>query len=496
MSTSRIPCSIAFLAAASAASPAAYGVLFREPLKPAAPELDHVSTFPSGSVMVTSVLLKLDWMYAQPAGTFFRSRRRTRPAPLLRSATPFPPGLLLRARLASASHGTTGSLSHPRVGARPLAVDRKIASVPQTAIAPNLHQPLDVEVHLATEVTLNLVLAVDDLAQPAYLVLGQVADPGVRTNVGPLQDLPGRAGTDTINGRQSGLNPPIARNVYTSDSSHFSSASLSLPLLMLRVVANHQDYAFAANDLAPLATCFDRCSYFHVFSPQLPAAQELAANQDRQRERWTIRPRERSNGDRANRTRSPGRIRPAPSRMLADTCATTWLPSPNSIRNKALGSASITVPSTSAASSAGIPRPERRRPNGPAAQTRSISHLSGGWWERVAQGSGHCFDRSIAIDLDQVASASVVFQDGDCLHEIHLQPPASRLLAVIHPLVQLSAAAVAYPLDRGRAVQRVVAGMAGPAQPSARESRQEGNLWHLDVDYAVDPAPLALQHLI
>ena len=38
-----------------------------------------------------------------------------------------------------------------------------------------------------------------------------------------------------------------------------------------------------------------------------------------QRERRIIRPRVRSNADRATRTRSPGMIRPAPSRMPADT---------------------------------------------------------------------------------------------------------------------------------------------------------------------------------
>src|SRR5207253_1802816 len=78
--TWRMPCSIALRAAESAARPAAYGVLLREPLKPAAPDEPHVSTLPSGSVIVTIVLLKLDWMYALPRGTFLRSRRRTRPA--------------------------------------------------------------------------------------------------------------------------------------------------------------------------------------------------------------------------------------------------------------------------------------------------------------------------------------------------------------------------------------------------------------------------------
>jgi len=45
---------------------------------PAAPEEPQVSTLPSGSVIVTMVLLKLLWMYATPRGTFLRSRRRTR----------------------------------------------------------------------------------------------------------------------------------------------------------------------------------------------------------------------------------------------------------------------------------------------------------------------------------------------------------------------------------------------------------------------------------
>src|SRR5918911_4722983 len=58
--TWRMPCSMALRAALSAARPAAYGVLLRDPLKPAAPEEPHVSTLPSGSVIVTMVLLKLD----------------------------------------------------------------------------------------------------------------------------------------------------------------------------------------------------------------------------------------------------------------------------------------------------------------------------------------------------------------------------------------------------------------------------------------------------
>src|SRR5689334_16506904 len=82
-----MPASIALRAAESAAKPAAYGVLLREPLKPAPPELDQQTVLPCGSVMVTNVLLKLDWIYARPTGTFLRSRRRALAGPRLRSAT-------------------------------------------------------------------------------------------------------------------------------------------------------------------------------------------------------------------------------------------------------------------------------------------------------------------------------------------------------------------------------------------------------------------------
>src|SRR3954471_13033178 len=67
----RMPWSIAFLAASSAASCAANGVDLREPLKPRTPADDHDTTLPETSVMVTMVLLNVDWMWQMPLWTFF-----------------------------------------------------------------------------------------------------------------------------------------------------------------------------------------------------------------------------------------------------------------------------------------------------------------------------------------------------------------------------------------------------------------------------------------
>src|SRR5438105_11126057 len=56
-SSDRIPTAFAALPALRAACVAANGVPFRDPLKPMPPALDQATTFPSVSVIVTTVLL-------------------------------------------------------------------------------------------------------------------------------------------------------------------------------------------------------------------------------------------------------------------------------------------------------------------------------------------------------------------------------------------------------------------------------------------------------
>src|SRR5262249_25583748 len=82
-----MPCSIARLAAPSADRAAAYGVLLREPLKPATPAEPQLMTAPLRSVIVMIVLLNVAWMWTWPWGAFFFSRRRCLTA-FLRSAMP------------------------------------------------------------------------------------------------------------------------------------------------------------------------------------------------------------------------------------------------------------------------------------------------------------------------------------------------------------------------------------------------------------------------
>lgn len=61
-------------AACSAARWAAKAVPLREPLKPTVPALAKEITFPWGSVILISVLLNVEYIYALPWGTARRSR--------------------------------------------------------------------------------------------------------------------------------------------------------------------------------------------------------------------------------------------------------------------------------------------------------------------------------------------------------------------------------------------------------------------------------------
>src|SRR5665811_988660 len=91
-----MPCSIAFLAAESAESAAAYGVLLREPLNPTTPADPQLITLPVWSVIVTIVLLKVAWMWTCPWGTLFRSRRRCLGARFRSAIRPARPSYFLR----------------------------------------------------------------------------------------------------------------------------------------------------------------------------------------------------------------------------------------------------------------------------------------------------------------------------------------------------------------------------------------------------------------
>src|SRR5207249_821911 len=95
-------------------------------------------------------------------------------------------------------------------------------AVAEPAVAADLDQPFDVQVDLAAQVALDLVLAVDDLADSGQLLLGQVAHPRGRVDARLLTDLGGRGRTDPVDVAERDLNVLVARDVDAGDTSHSS----------------------------------------------------------------------------------------------------------------------------------------------------------------------------------------------------------------------------------------------------------------------------------
>jgi hypothetical protein len=71
---------------------------------------------------------------------------------------------------------------------RPLTANRKVPAVTQAAIAPDIHQPFDIEGNLLTKLPLNFEIRIDDIADPADLILGEILDARIPVNVGHVEN--------------------------------------------------------------------------------------------------------------------------------------------------------------------------------------------------------------------------------------------------------------------------------------------------------------------
>src|SRR3990172_1564980 len=224
-STCRSPCSMARRAAVSGARPAAYGVLFREPLKPTVPAEAHESTAPFGSVNVMIVLLNVDAMNAFPTGTFFRSLRRVF---CFRSAmlTCFPYGLsgalLLGDGLAPTGNGAARAPLGAGVCPRTLTASRKPAAVTDPAITVDLNQALDVLAYLLPQLAFHREVLVDDFANAPHLIVREVTHLGIGRYVHLGTDLERRRPADAIDVAQGDFDLLFTRNVNTRDTGHVS----------------------------------------------------------------------------------------------------------------------------------------------------------------------------------------------------------------------------------------------------------------------------------
>src|SRR5258708_1059302 len=149
-------------AACSAATVAANGVLFFEPLKPALPLDPHAMALPRGSQMVMVVLLKVPLTCATPSA----------PTPPF---VFFPIAIRLLGYLLLAGNRAAWPLLRARIGMRPLATHRQTAAMTRATIRPDVHQSLDVHRDLRPQRTLHAIILLDRLTQMVHVGVRQVA---------------------------------------------------------------------------------------------------------------------------------------------------------------------------------------------------------------------------------------------------------------------------------------------------------------------------------
>src|SRR5688572_315449 len=119
------------------------------------------------------------------------------------------------------------TLARARVGARPLTPHGETFAMTEAAVATEVHQALDVRLHLAARVTLDLDRRLDRVADGLDVGFRQLLDPLGLGDVGRrAQALRGRE-PDAVDVRQGVDNVLPTRKIDASNACHGSSLPLS-----------------------------------------------------------------------------------------------------------------------------------------------------------------------------------------------------------------------------------------------------------------------------
>jgi hypothetical protein len=135
--------------------------------------------------------------------------------------------------------------------------------VPDAAVGADLGEPLDRLLPVAAQVSLDLEIRVDVVAELRDLFVGEVLDLRVRAEVKLRGDLARGRLTDSVNVRQADLEALLVGKVDSGDACDGSA----LPLLVARIGTDDHGRAVPLDHAAALAHGLDGRTDFHrVFS--------------------------------------------------------------------------------------------------------------------------------------------------------------------------------------------------------------------------------------
>src|SRR5688500_2007784 len=171
------------------------------------------------SQIVMRVLLNVAEMCATPSASITRDFLFAL-GPFAISLVLLPRRLLLGRSLLLARDRPTRALLGARVGVRALATDGQTAAVTQSAVAADVHQPLDVHVHFLPQRALDLEVLLDDLAQLVHVRIRKRMDAGIRVDSRLAQDLLRRGPADPVDVRETDFDPLLAGKIDSGDTCH------------------------------------------------------------------------------------------------------------------------------------------------------------------------------------------------------------------------------------------------------------------------------------
>src|SRR5205814_3420769 len=113
-----------------------------------------------------------------------------------------------------AGDGFRRTLARARIGVGPLTAHRQTATMTQAAIAAEVHQTLDVDADLTTQVALDEIVAVDHFADLEHFGVAELIDATILGDLDLFQDLTGDLLTDAMDILKRDQHALVGGNVH------------------------------------------------------------------------------------------------------------------------------------------------------------------------------------------------------------------------------------------------------------------------------------------
>lgn len=136
-----------------------------------------------------------------------------------------------------------------------LSTHRQSLAMADTPVAADVHQSFDVHLCFAAKSSLNFVVRCDDAPDLRDLIISQIGDPLVKIDASLGENRFGCRSTDPVNIGEADLGTLFLWQIYTGNTSH--GVSLTLTLFVFWILADHAHNAVAPDDLAIDADLLD-----------------------------------------------------------------------------------------------------------------------------------------------------------------------------------------------------------------------------------------------